>query len=167
MNENETLVVYYSSSGNTQRVAQAIAQSLEADLESIEEVRPTAVDLQGKGLGNFLNMGKAVFGALGDRTAKIKPLQSSTAEYDLVVVGTPVYAGSLAAPVRAFLQQQCEGMKAAAFFCTGDDPDNEKVFVQMEEVCGITPKAWHAFHAPEVRDGAFQPHVESFVSKLS
>jgi flavodoxin len=166
MSDMKVLVVYYSSSGNTQRVAQAIAQALEADVEGIQEVKPTDVDLHGKGLGNFLNMGKTAFRALSDRTVGIKGLQHSTADYDLVLVGTPVYAGSLSAPVRAFLEQARGKMKAVAFFCTGDDPANEKVFVQMQDVCGMEPQAVSPFHAPDVREGTFQPQVDTLVAQL-
>lgn len=166
MSDKKLLVVYYSSSGNTERVAQAIAEALDADLEGIQEVRPTEVDLHGKGVGNFLSMGKTAFNALSGRAVGIKELEHSVADYDLVVVGTPVYAGSLSGPVRAFLEKACGKMKTVAFFCTGDDPANEKVFVQMQEVCGISPKAVTPFHAPEVRAGAFQPQVEAFVSQL-
>ena len=166
MNDKKTLVVYYTSSGNTERVAQTIAEALGAHIEGIQEVKPTQVDLHGKGLDNFLSMGKTAFRAITDRPVGIQSLQRDVADYELVVIGTPVYAGSVSSPVRAFLQQECGKMKAVAFFCTGDDPANEKVFVQMQGVCGLEPLTAFPFHAPEVRQGAFQPQLEAFLAQL-
>ena len=166
MDGEKRLVVFHSASGNTEKVAQAVAEALSADVEQIQEVKPRPIDIRGKGLGNFLNMGRVAFGALVGRATPIKEAQRDPAGYDLVVIGTPVYAGSLAGPVRAYLDRYRSGFKAVAFFCTGEGPHNEKVFQQMEAVCGKSPKAVRAFHAPEIRAGEFRPQVEEFIAGL-
>jgi menaquinone-dependent protoporphyrinogen IX oxidase len=167
MDGEQVLVVFHSSSGNTRKVAQAIAEPLSADIEQIREVNPRRVDIKGKGLGNFFNMGRAVFAALTGRATPIEQAQYEPADYSLVVVGTPVYAGSVPGPVRAYLAKYQSGFKGVAFFCTGEDPNNVRVFAQMEEVCGRAPKAVLAFHAPKVRANEFLPQVEEFIASMA
>jgi menaquinone-dependent protoporphyrinogen IX oxidase len=166
MDGEKTLVVFHSSSGNTKKAGQAIAEALSVDVEQIREVNPHRVDIKGKGLGNFLNMGRAVLTAIRGRTTPIEEAQQDPADYDLILIGTPVYAGSLTGPVRAYIERYRSQLKEVAFFCTGEDPHNEKVFQQMEEACGKAPRAVFAFHAPKVKEGKFGPQVEEFVARL-
>jgi flavodoxin len=166
MSVGKVLVVFHSSSGNTKKVAQAIAEALSADLEQIQPVKPFRVDIKGKGLLNFLNMGRAVFGGIGGRAASIKEAQRNPTDYDLILIGTPVYAGSLSGPVRAYIERYRSSLKEVAFFCTGEDPNNKDVFEQMEEAYGKPPQAMFAFHAPQVKSGEFLPQVEEFIARL-
>jgi flavodoxin len=94
---SNTLVVYYSLTGHTRQIAEAIADAHDADLEVIEDTfnRDT-------GLGRFRS---AIEGLLGLRSS-ITPPKHDPSEYDLVVVGTPVWAARLSSPVRAYLSQQ-------------------------------------------------------------
>jgi flavodoxin len=166
MDGKKMLVVFHSSSGNTKRVAQAIAEALSADLEQIREVNPRHVDIRGKGLDNFLNMGRAVLGAIAGRGTPIKEAQRDPADYDLILIGTPVYANSVSGPVRAYFNQYRTRFKEVAFFCTGEDPNNERIFQKMEAACGKAPKAVFAFHAPKIKAGEFSSQVEAFISRL-
>ena len=166
MDEKRALLVFHSASGNTKKVAEAIAQALAADIEQIREVNPRPVDIKGKGLGNFLNMGRVVLAAIAGRATPIEKAQHDPAGYGLVVVGTPVYAGSVPGPVRAYLKRYRADFKEVAFFCTGEDPNNAGVFERLERICSKAPRAVCAFHAPQVRSGEFLPQVEEFVAGL-
>ena len=130
-------------------------------VQPIREVNPRPVDIKGKGLGNFLNMGRAVFGALAGRAVPIEESAHSPDEYDLVVIGTPVYANSLPAPVRAYIQRHWSQFKEVAFFCTGDDPHTERVFQRMREACGKAPYFCQLKTGPLVcrKEGHFGYHV--------
>jgi flavodoxin len=161
-----TLVVYHSSSGNTRKVAEAIAAALGADLEPIRTQKPVDVDIKGKGLDNFLNMGRVVMGGRLGRDVAIKDPLYDPSGYALVVVGTPVYANSLPAPVRAYLSSHRGGFKSLAFFCTGEDPANAHIFELMEKAAGQAPEVRQPFHAPAVREDRFLAHVTTFVSDI-
>jgi len=166
MEGKQALVVFHSSSGNTRKVAEAIAEALAADIEQIREVHPRPVDIQGKELGDFLNMGRVVFAAIAGLATPIEEAQRDPAGYGLIVVGTPVYAGAVPGPVRAYIKRYRADFKEVAFFCTGEDPNNAGVFERLEGVCGKAPRAVCAFHAPQVRSGEFLPQVEEFVAVL-
>jgi flavodoxin len=165
-NGKRVLVVFHSSSGNTEKVSQAIGEALSADVEQIRPVKPFRVDIKGKGLGNFVNISRAALGGMMARAASIEEAQRDPANYDLVLIGTPVYAGSLPAPVRAYIERYRSEFKEVAFFCTGEDPNNEHIFELLEEACGQAPRTSFPFHAPKIRTDEFHPQVEAFIASL-
>jgi flavodoxin len=166
VNGKTVLVVFHSSSGNTEKVSQAIGEALSADVEQIRPVKPFTVDIKGKGLGNFVNISRAALGGMTARAASIEKAQRDPANYDLVLIGTPVYANSLPAPVRAYIEQYRPKFKEVAFFCTGEDPNNEHIFELLEEACGQSPRTSFPFHAPKIRADEFHSQVEAFIATL-
>lgn len=50
--------------------------------------------------------------------AEILPLLHELQDYDLVLFGTPVWAGHVSSPVRACLDAQRNSLRRVAFFCT-------------------------------------------------
>ena len=105
----KALVVYYSRTGNTKRVAEMIAGALKADLEEL-------VDKRGReGFLGYLRSGRD---AIRDKTTELKSLQHQPGDYDLIFGGTPVWASRPAPAVRAFLESQDLSGKKAALFCT-------------------------------------------------
>ena len=92
------LVVYYSRSSKTQRAAEEVAKNLGADIEGIQDVRSR------KGLFGWLRSGsEAARGVL----PAIKPTVKDPGQYDLVVLGTPIWASKMSSPLRTWLH--CRG----------------------------------------------------------
>lgn len=53
----------------------------------------------------------------------LEPLQHDPADYDRIVIGTPVWSYTFAPPVRTFLENcQLHGKQIALFCCHGGDP---------------------------------------------
>ena len=84
---SRSLVVFYSWTGNTGKVARALAETLSAELEEIREVKPRG------GLFAFLRSGME---ASRKRPAPIVRCSRNLADYDLVILGSPVWAASMA-----------------------------------------------------------------------
>ena len=166
MAKKKVLVVYYSSSGNTRKVAQVLADQLNADLEEIKPVQRVDANIRGKGFRNFGNMGRVVLGGTLKRSTVLQKNDYDPADYDLVVVGTPVYAYTLPPESRTYLTQHEGRFKSVAFFCTGEDPNNAHIFDLMADACGQAPKAIHPFHAPKIAQDDFTTQAEAFVMSL-
>lgn len=100
---NKTLVAYYSASGNTRRVAEAIAQAANADLF---EIVPTEVytneDL------NWTNPNSRVSREHDDESLRDVPLTTTEVpdwdSYDTVLLGYPIWWGIAAWPVDIFVK---------------------------------------------------------------
>jgi len=114
----KTLVVYYSRTGKTRFVAEKVASELKADTEEI-------VDLKNRsGRLGFL---KAGYDATRGNETKIRETQKSPGEYDLIVIGTPVWNSRPASAIRTYLKRNNLAGKKVAIFCTNEGMGEDKV----------------------------------------
>lgn len=127
-----TLVAYYSMSGNTRAIANEICDALGADIEEIRE--PHARH-------GVVGVMRGLFDAVLRRQPPILPFDHDPASYDLVVLGGPVWAGRMAAPVRTFAKQHAMQAPQIAFFCTEGGRGAETAFADLESLCNHAPKA--------------------------
>lgn len=92
----KTLVVYYSLTGNTEKLARQIADALGADLEKIEVAQPYKGSYQ-----QIVNLAQGEVNRGYQRP--IKPLKNKLADYDRIIIGTPTWWYKMASPVLTFL----------------------------------------------------------------
>ena len=121
-----TLCVYYSRTGNTEKLMKEIAAELKCELVKLDD----GVDRTG--LKGWLRSGMQ---AMSRRLPPVKPLNTASplGDYELVIIGTPVWAGRCSAPVRSFLMQYGEELRRTAYVITrSSDVRCEEVFDQMD-----------------------------------
>ena len=107
----KSLVVFYSRTGNARFVAQTVAAEIGADLEELVDLKKRSGIIGYFGGGSDARRGKET--GLG-------PTTKSYADYDLIVVGTPIWAGRPAPAITTYLRKNSlEGKKVAAFFVQG------------------------------------------------
>lgn len=152
-----TLVVFYSLSGNSRVVGQAMAEALAADIEEIrcDRYRPGIVDAL-----------KAVYDGWAGKLPQIGPPQRSPSDYDLVVVGGPIWAWHAATPLRAYLRGQTGKFRGIAFFLTHGGSPPDRAFAEMETLADATPQAVIAIREADVKARRFLPALSTFVSAL-
>jgi len=139
------VVVFYSLGGRTRKIAEMLAAELGCPAEEIRETVPR------RGFGTFLKAGRD---AATGRTPPIEPLSPAVRAARCVVVGTPVWASTMAPAVRTFLSANRGEIARAAFFCTMGCAGAEKTFAAMETLLGAAPAAAASFLEREVRAGA-------------
>lgn len=113
----KTLVVYYSASGNTERVAKAAAEAAGADLFEIVPVEPyTSDDL------NWRNNDSRVSREHDDESLRDVELVSTEVEnwdsYDTVLIRYPIWWGIAAWPTDGFVKANDFTGKTVIPFCT-------------------------------------------------
>jgi len=152
------LVVYYSRTGNTARVARAVATRLKADVEQIGDKTDR------HGLLGYL---RAAFEARRAIAAEISPPMTDPAEYAVTIIGSPVWAWNIAPAVRAYLQSNRGRLRAMACFVTSGDTDAARVVPEMERVAQLPALALTGLNARELRDAAAcEGKLDAFVSAL-
>ncbi|MBO4542956.1 MAG: NAD(P)H-dependent oxidoreductase [Bacteroidales bacterium] len=108
---SKILVLYYSQTSNTKAVAEEIAQQLGADIEEIVPVNPYDGDFQATIERCMQEKEQGVI-------TEIQPLASDINKYDVVFIGYPVWFGTYAPPVAAFLKQTDLSGRKIVPFCT-------------------------------------------------
>ena len=127
-----TLVVYYSRTGTTERIARMLAAEFGADMERIR--------CPGCGPG-WRGLLRTLLIALGLRAPPISSAAYDPAAYDLVLIGTPVWAWSAAAPVRAWLRREAALLPDYAIFATAGGARFRPTFATIEAIAGKPPRA--------------------------
>ncbi|MGA1793815.1 MAG: flavodoxin family protein, partial [Thermoplasmatota archaeon] len=105
------LVVFYSNEGNTRLIAEDIAISIGAD---IMEIKPEK-DVNSKGFFGYMIGG---WQAIRGFKPPLKPLHKNPEEYEVIFVGTPIWAGRQTPAIKTFLEEHLPEGKKVAFFCT-------------------------------------------------
>jgi flavodoxin len=151
-----TLVVYFSRSGTTDKVAGEIARALGADIERITDHEDRS------GFAGYMRSGRQ---ALKEVPVAIDEPRHDPAGYGLVVVGTPVWAYKMCSPVRTYLANYASRIKDAAFFCTADRRE-ERTLEDMAQLAGKRPRATLVVYKKAVLKNGHLEKVREFVSAL-
>jgi len=153
----KTLVAYYSRTGTTRKIAEEISRLLRCDVEPIVDKKNRA------GIIGYLSAGRD---ASTKKLTEIEQAKFDPASYDLVIVGTPVWASTLSAPVRTYLTQHRERFNKMAFFCTCGGGKGT-AFEEMETVVGKKPLAVLELAKREISNGQCLQKTKDFAGSLS
>ena len=103
-------VIFYSLDGNSKLIAEEVAKSLNGDIVELKPKKYYA----NSGFKKYLWGGTSVL-------MKEKPeleAYDNNLDYDLLVIGTPVWAGTFSPAIRTFLKENnLDGRKVALFAC--------------------------------------------------
>ena len=126
--ELKTLVAYFSLEGNTKCVGDSIASMLNADVEEIKTTKPIEAE-------KFMNYYWGGEKEHPDEKVEIKPVHNDPRKYDMIFIGTPVWAWAPAPPIYSFLRKyKLRGKKIALFTCS--EGERGRTFRKME---GLLP----------------------------
>ena len=118
------LVIYYSYEGNTKFIAEAMASAIDADLL---ELKPQK-DLTTKGFMKYVWGGRQV---VTKQIPELLPFDKNPDVYDVIFIGTPVWAFTFAPAIRSFLALTGLKNKKIALFCCHSGAIG-KTFVDMK-----------------------------------
>ena len=112
---SKILIVYYSLTGNTQFIAEALRDTIEADILELKPIKELKAD-----------SGTRFMWGGYQSTMKLKPklmdFDTNPLEYDLIILGTPVWAWNISPPMRSFLSKfDLSGKKIALWMCHQGD----------------------------------------------
>lgn len=108
----KSLVIYYSKTGNTKLMAESIASEVNADLFEIKREK----DIKSK--GGFMLYFRGGFESMTKKNIRLEKTDIDFSKYDLIFLGTPVWAWRLNPVVRSFLKKvKIENKKIGLFAC--------------------------------------------------
>jgi len=151
------LVAYYSWTGNTAKVARLIAETLSADVEEIHEATPR---------GGLLAFPAAVVASVLKKSSPIMPATKNVADYDVVLLGCPVWASNMATPMRTYIMRENPGIRHMAFFCTLGGSGGKAALARMAALCGRTSLADLIVEQPALASGIWRELTENFARQI-
>ncbi|HWS48845.1 MAG TPA: hypothetical protein VN174_02255 [Candidatus Methanoperedens sp.] len=152
----KTLVVFYSRTGNTKKMGQLIAKKLDADLDEIIDNKNR------KGILGFIFGGRD---ALREYLTDIS-FSKNPSNYDLVIVGTPVWAGSSTPAFRTYLTENKNIIKKAAVFVTSGGDTVAKTVTVFEKITGKNCLASVGWTNAEINQNNIDTKLNNFVNSF-
>lgn len=153
----KTLVAYYSRTGTTKKVALEIANKLGAEIEEIKDT------VNRSGVKGYLVSGRD---AMKKRLTVLEATSKNPADFDLVIIGTPIWGWNMSVPVRTYITEQKNNFQKVAFFCTMGGTGDDKAFAEMEQIIGQKPAATLALLTRDVAKNDFAEKLEKFTAAL-
>lgn len=156
------LVVYYSRSGTTKKVAEKIADILKSDREEIIPVRKHS------GLIGWIISG---YEAARKKLPEIMDVSKTPEAYDAVIIGTPVWAATMSSPVRTFIRAYGDRFKKIGCFATRGGDRESRACNEIAEAVGRQPGAVLELRKRDVvREEIFNAEcrekIEAFIQAL-
>ncbi len=153
-----TLIIYYSRTGTTRKLATALAGALNAEVREIgcEKYR-----------SGFLRYLRAGYDSVKGNLPPIEAPLIDAAEYDLLLVGAPVWTSYPALPLRAYLADKpAVPANVGVFLTYGGHSPSAKAFGGVAEALQQQPVATLALKAEDVAAGSLEAAIGPFVRQL-
>ena len=152
----KTLIVYYSRTGNTDKIARMLQEKLNCDIERITD--------NGKYKGT-LGFIKGGFNAVSGRGTTINQCSKNPEEYDLIIIGTPIWAGTIAVPVNTYIMQNKENFKRKlACFTTCKSSGYEETIKELSKICEKSLSATLSITEADLNNPSEK--INTFINKI-
>lgn len=153
----KTLIIYYSRTGITKKVAEQLQGAFQADIEEVFDT------IDRSGVKGYILSGRD---ASFNIAARIKEIKSNLKEYDLIIIGTPIWAFTMATPIRSLILQEKENFSKLAFFCTKGGEGEQKVFKHMKQLTAKEPLATLSLLSKEVLKEEISEKLDNFIQTV-
>jgi|TARA_B100001971_G_C18251112_1_gene578292 flavodoxin len=154
-NNKKILVVYYSRHNNTHRVAELVAKTLGAKTERLVDKKDRS---------HLLSWFKGAFDEELKTPTAIQPLKNNPKDFDLIIIGTPIWDGICPA-IKTFIKQNKTKIKKLAFFITfGASPENAPYI--MEKLSNKKPITTLEIQDRQIDNNEHLPKIKEFCKEI-
>jgi len=154
----KTLIVYYSRTNSNKKAAETLQKKLKCDTEELVDLKDRA-----GGFGMFRSGMEILF----KKPAKIKPTEKNPADYDLIVIVTPIWMGTLPPATQTYLQENRDRFKKIAVLSiSGSGKGNKSFTSKFESAADKKPIAILLLSATEVEGKDINKLIEPFAKEI-
>ncbi|MDR1540027.1 MAG: hypothetical protein LBU32_18910 [Clostridiales bacterium] len=146
----KTLIVYYSRSGLSEQLAKALSAKLNGDIDNVGYADRDKVSFAAAGLE-----------AVRKTTSAFKGDTHDASQYDEVFFISPVWASSLATPIRSYMAANKDKIKSYALLVTCGSGGLEGAKKDACAAIGKTPYISQQFLSKEIKQNEF--NLDEFV----
>jgi len=151
----KTLIVYYSRYGNTKKIAHAISKNFHSNIEEIQDMKDRS---------KLVNWFMSASNEELKTPTKIKTPEKNPSDYNLVIIGTPIWDGITPA-IKEYLKMYKSKFKKVAFFSTfGASADD--AFYKMEKIINKKPIATLGVQDRQITKKEYKNRVKEFCAEI-
>ncbi len=150
------LAIYFSGTGNNERIAKEIQKSINCDILKIDD-------------GQRRNFFRDSFYALTRKTVKVNDIGIDLRNYEKIILLTPVWAGHLPAPFLTFLKKYSNILKDKNLYLasvSGFGEKNSKIVNEIIRVLGAPPTKSLFLRDKELETNSYSNKLENFIWNL-
>jgi len=155
----KTLIAYYSRSGSNKKLAQEIKEKLNCEIEEIIDT------VNRKGFLGFIVGG---FHASSKKKTKIQPIQKNPANYDLIIIITPLWAEVVSPAIRTYISENKDKFKKIAFISVSGsgEPNAKKTMPDLMALAGKEDILNLFLSQKEFKKENYTDKLERFLKKI-
>ncbi len=101
------------------------------------------------------------------RVINIGAPNKNPSDYDLIILGTPVWAHNMCSPLRSYITAQKERFRAIAVLCTQGGSGASKVVGDIATLCGRTPVGTLVLNEREIEKDQFTAKLDGFIKSVT
>jgi len=150
---NSTLIVCYSNTGTSRRVADLLASQFKWPRGEVRETRSRA------GTAGML---RCVADSLLKRHPAISYEGPDPRSFGTVVLIAPIWLAELAGPMRSFVRDHGTALKRVAVISVMGGKGATNAFAEIDRILGRPPILSTSFTARDVDDGSYASALEAF-----
>ncbi|RAP51717.1 MAG: hypothetical protein BZ137_09735 [Methanosphaera sp. rholeuAM130] len=150
----KTLIVYYSRTDITKKVAEDIREKLECD---IERIMPKV------NYNTKIGYARGIKDAIGEKIVDLEDLTYDPADYDEVILGVPVWASKAANPLISYIDKNNGKFKDIKIFVTAGSSGFESTIKQIEKHIGLKASKTMTLKTIDVKNDAYESKVNEFI----
>jgi hypothetical protein len=151
---SKILVVVYSYTGTSRRLAQLLANLEQWQVGEIRDEKPRS--------GNW----RCIWDSLLRRRPSIVYDGPDPATFDAVVLVSPIWAGRLAGPMRSFVALRRDVLRDVAVVSVMGGQGAPGAVAEVAAVIGRKPILDAAFTRREIEDGSFAGPLQAFAKSV-
>ncbi|MEI6835697.1 MAG: flavodoxin [Candidatus Falkowbacteria bacterium] len=122
----KSIIIYYSLDGNVKLLSETMAQEIGADILPLQLKRAIKT-------GTFMKYFWGGRQVIMKSTPELEALTLNPNDYDLIIIGTPVWASNYTPAIRSFLLNNQLSHKKIALFCSHESvPGKTLINLQAE-----------------------------------
>ena len=157
-NKPNTLIVYFSRTGRTEKVVDRVKETLQdCKKEPVREL----IRRNGP-LGYLRSLWEATVGA----TPIIQRPENDPSQFDLLILASPVWMSRVASPMKTYLNKMEAHFPKVAFVVTEGGSGGNRALLQMRDLCSRIPIAELVITEDEIAKGNYIHRVDTFCEQI-
>ncbi len=156
------LIVFYTRTGITRKAAEDMAELLKKHVDNVQmEELIDHKDRSGK-IGYLA----AAKDAMRKNETEIDEIKHHPKDFDMIILGTPVWAGTMAPALRTYLNSYRKDMHDVSFYCTHGGGGASKTFKGIKSILDLSPKATLSLRDKDVKEGKHSSELQEFIKTI-